>query len=120
MSHMHNIKVAKKSGLTIKYINFSQLKDKILLMSKSYVVYEIPCQDCDKCCIDQTSRTMKRSIISHKVEFSQNTELTFHIFNEKHTLNYSSTKIAQCDNCPNKRSDLNHLSEFYSYLFYQF
>ncbi len=131
-----NIKIANRSVLPIKSIH-SNLKDKVPILAKSDVVYCIPCSSCDKTYIGQTTRQLKDRIVSHKSDSRLHPErcaLADHVHSLQHQMDYDSVRvltseshyskrlfkemafISQSDNCMNKKSDINHLSEIYSYL----
>lgn len=111
-----------------------------LVMSRVNVVYSIPCKDCDKKYIGQTATTLKDRITRHKSDCKLRPErcaLAEHVYSMDHQMDFESTKIlasqthytkrlfmemvhiAQENGCINKKTDIKHLSEMYSYLLWQ-
>ena len=118
---------------------YSKLKDKVPITSQSDVVYSIPCSECEKIYIGQTSRQLSQRIISHKSDCRLHPErcaLAEHVNKFDHKMKYEEVKIlntqrnltkrlflemtciAQTENCINKKTDISHLSEIYSYLLF--
>lgn len=131
-----NIKTANTSVLKINSI-FTKLKCKDNVTNMSNVIYSIPCRDCDKIYIGQTSQTIKKRLAIHKSDCKLRPErcaLANHAVNNKHSINFNEVKvldkqpnktkrlflemchIIQNSNTINKKTDIDHLSEIYSYL----
>lgn len=131
-----NIKIANKTVLRLGSIN-TRLKDKTPVKNLSDVIYSIPCFECDKVYVGQTSRPVSSRITSHKSDCRLHPErcaLAEHVNKTGHIMNYEATKvlttehnykkrlflemafIAQQQATMNKRTDIHHLSEIYSYL----
>lgn len=102
------IKITQKHVKTINSI-FSKLKDKDEPLKMSEVVYSIPCTQCDKVYIGQTSRVLKDRITNHKSDcrLNKNTStLAQHYLSFNHYFDYNNTKILQNENNYFKRSFL--------------
>ncbi|XP_045483075.1 uncharacterized protein LOC123688550 isoform X2 [Harmonia axyridis] len=116
---------------------FSQTKDRIHTMSRSDVVYRIPCENCESVYVGQTSQCLKRRISIHKSDASlrpdrcalasHSSSLDHHFkFDEVEILctnsNYNKRSflemcfINENENNINKKTDLKNLSVVYSYL----
>ncbi|CAH1115570.1 unnamed protein product [Psylliodes chrysocephalus] len=117
----------------------AKLKDKVPITSLSDVVYSIPCGTCHKSYIGQTSRCLKDRITSHRSDSRLHPKccaLAEHVHKNDHIMDYENVTILeretniskrqfleishiyQHDNSINKRSDIKHLSEIFSYLLY--
>ncbi|XP_044745164.1 uncharacterized protein LOC123307028 [Coccinella septempunctata] len=72
---------------------FSKLKGPTPKTKKSQVVYSIPCKDCDKQYIGQTSQRLKDRLNAHKYTKNATTALNKHKNTSKHEFNYEDTKI---------------------------
>lgn len=131
-----NIKIAKYNPLTVRNI-FTNVKDKIHIMSRSDVVYRIPCGNCNSVYIGQTSQCLKRRIAVHKSDTRLRPDrcaLANHSSSLDHTFKFDDTKIlctssnynkrtflemcyiSENENNINKKTDLKNLSAIYSYL----
>jgi len=131
-----NVKIANTTVLTTRSV-YSRVKDKTSLKFKSDVVYRIPCADCEKVYIGQTSRTVADRLTAHRSDCRLHPDrcaLAEHANTHHHNMEYASTRIlatqpnitkrlflemafiSQEPNCINKRTDIKHLSELYSYL----
>lgn len=131
-----NTKIATKNIFTINSL-FSKTKDSTSIMDKSNVVYKICCQDCTSTYIGQTSRSLKGRITSHKSDCRTNKNtcaLAQHVLSTGHRPAYNQVKVLdsdtsytrrtfkemvrihQEDNSLNKKSDIDSLSQIYSYL----
>lgn len=133
---LQNLKIAYRSVLRIGSLH-SKVKDRVPVVQRSDVVYSIPCAQCDKIYIGQTTRPLSGRISSHRSDCRLHPErcaLAEHANNSLHNIDYNSVKvlatqtnhtkrlflemayISQHTNCMNKRSDIQNLSEIYSYL----
>lgn len=113
------------------------MKSRIHMKQKSNIVYEIPCKDCSKTYIGQTSRSMNSRIISHRSDCKRNINscaLSEHVNRNDHRIDYDNSRILDSEknlmkrvflemvhinsnsNSMNKRTDLNNLSQIYTYL----
>ena len=89
-------------------------KDKLQPGQKAGVVYQIPCQQCDKSYIGETGRTLQERIIEHERDVRLNTKKTFtrsqrkqsegeynksaltdHCNKDNHMINWEQVKILQ-------------------------
>lgn len=134
-----NLKIANRSVLTLNSLH-SKLKDKTPLTLRSNVVYRIPCKNCNKSYIGQTSRPIKDRISLHKSDCRLHPErcaLAEHVIDAGHQMDFDSVKvlashsyhskrlflemacIVQEGDCINRKTDVRHLSEIYSYLLWQ-
>lgn len=109
---------------------------------ESNVVYSIPCQDCNRQYIGQTSRYITTRIKEHSrdqkpenlVKNATKTALTEHAYNNVHQFDFKNTKIIgkepnlkkrlmlesskikKAKNSVNKRTDVENLNACYFYL----
>lgn len=115
--------------------NFSKLKSKINAQTRAGVVYSIPCRDCDRVYVGNTSQVLRRRLTQHKSDTRlkpRSTGLAIHANDQKHEFDYNKTRIldmegnnerryisemlhiqATYQHNVNKRSDTNNLSNFY-------
>jgi hypothetical protein len=125
-----NIPVAHKGHNLLKG-HFSKLKTKTAYLKKSHVVYEIPCNSCNGVYIGQTSQYLKARLQSHKYDKKNQTALTKHEKQHKHSFNYDKTRILRTEiynkkreifesmeikknqNAINDKKDINNLSKIY-------
>lgn len=128
--------IAKKNVLNVGRI-FSHTKARYETLESRNVVYQIPCGGCEAVYIGQTSRNLKGRIITHKSDcrLKKNTcALVDHHLTTNHTLNFDEAKVLERENHQykrefkemlrikqehniiNKKSDMNNLSNIYSYL----
>ena len=70
--------------------------------NNSNLIYEIPCQDCNKVYIGQTSKELETRIRQHKSYVNNqrsNSALFLHSFNNDHNIAWrNSKKILNCNN----------------------
>ncbi|XP_050497674.1 uncharacterized protein LOC126878811 [Diabrotica virgifera virgifera] len=66
---LENIKIATRNVKTIAHL-YTKTKDPLTTKESSKVVYQIPCSDCDKVYIGETSRTLHSRIISHRSDIN--------------------------------------------------
>lgn len=132
-----NIKIIKTMKHTLNTLVFSRLKDKEKKEYQSKVVYSIPCRNCEKTYIGQTSNWIQTRITSHKSDTRRNMKncsLAIHCNTNDHIMNYSDTKILHresnynkrlflemmsinaTENTINSKQDTNHLNNIYCYL----
>lgn len=131
-----NIRLALKNKVTINSL-FTKLKDQDNFMNFSNVVYCIPCEDCEKKYIGQTSRKVKDRITSHRSDVRHNKQscmLAKHALTQNHNLNYNEVRILDYESnsqkrmflemchifnepeAMNARTDIEGLSVIYTYL----
>ncbi|CAG9828373.1 unnamed protein product [Diabrotica balteata] len=136
LNSFYNFKIANKTVFSIKNLH-TKVKDKTSREQMSHVVYSIPCKNCNKKYIGHTERHLKNRIISHKSDcrlHHDRCSLALHVVNEGHQMDFESVEvleretnykkrlflemacIAQTENNINKKTDINHLSEIYSFL----
>lgn len=124
---------------TVKTVGslFTRIKDKIPPLNQAGIVYKIPCVNCEKCYIGQTSRTLKARITSHKSDSKLNKRscaLAIHENETGHHMNYQQAsvldieqnlfhrtflemvRIHQEDECINTKQDISGLSSIYTFL----
>lgn len=85
---------------------FTQLKDKDETMKKAGVIYSIPCSDCDKWYIGQTSRVLKDRISSHGSDCrlgKRTCALAEHNIDTGHIPHFSEVKILHSERNTRKR-----------------
>lgn len=87
----YNITLAHKNSNNLKFL-FSNLKYKTPIQKQSNIIYQIPCNDCDKVYIGQTSQYLKERINGHKYQ-KNNTALKKHANENKHKFNFDNTTI---------------------------
>lgn len=131
-----NIKIATKHITTLSKL-YTKLKSKVSNFEKSNVIYSIPCKNCNKNYIGQTSRNLLGRITSHKSDCRNSKKtcaLAEHFINEKHDIDFENAEILATEknyvkrnflemvfinndpNSMNKRSDIANLSRIYSYI----
>lgn len=100
----YNFKLAYSSTNNFNCF-FSKLKDKVPLKKQTHVVYRIPCKDCDKLYIGQTTQHLDERLNGHK--FQKNvTALKKHIHNTGHSFDFDQTSILNKETNNNARSIL--------------
>lgn len=136
LKEVDNIKIARYNPLTVQNI-FSNTKGRIPIMSRSDVIYRIPCGGCNSVYIGQTSQSLKRRIAVHKSDARLRPDrcaLASHSSSLNHTFKFDEVEILSSssnykkrtflemcyineneDNI-NKKTDLKNLSVVYSYL----
>lgn len=131
-----NIKIATKNVKTM-YNCFTKTKTKIEKLEQSNLVYKIPCHNCDKTYIGETSQNLSRRLCSHRSDCKikkRSCALVDHVLDKKHTMNFEDVSILSVEkyqlkrrflemvhikkdnNSINKKSDINKLSNIYNYL----
>lgn len=109
------IKIAFKFKKNIGTL-FSRLKDTDEALKKSSVVYSIPCSECDRMYVGQTSRVLKDRITSHKSDCrlkKRTCALAEHSIDTGHVPNFVSTKILHQESNSKKRIFL-EMAEIYT------
>lgn len=131
-----NIKVVPRYSKTVG-LSYTKLKDKDPPLKTSGVVYGIPCLNCEKVYIGQTSRVFKDRLTSHRSDCRNNKQtcaLAQHTFDTGHNFNFAEPKVLITENrlrkrlflemveihlsvsTVNKRRDIDDLSSIYSNL----
>ena len=103
-------------------------------MKQTHVVYKIPCNNCDKAYIGQTSQYLQERLKAHKYAKTASTALTKHKLETYHDFNYHETSILTVEhnsfkrnilemihinldnNALNNKSEINNLSKIYQTL----
>lgn len=135
-SSINNLKIAKYNVTTNRRL-FTNLKDKVPVLSKSDCVYSISCLDCSRVYIGQTSQMLKKRITLHKSDIRLHPDrcaLALHAAKNGHTFDFDNVKILSSEsnyskriflemchinehqNTVNKRTDIKGLSNIYNYL----
>ena len=131
-----NIQIAIKNRKTVGTV-YSNLKDKIPVINRSNVVYQLNCKDCEGIYIGHTSQLLKNRMAGHKSDCKHNAErcmLAKHVQEKDHQINYNEVKILCQEpmyqkrlfhemyhiytqqNTMNKRTDIQNLSSIYTYV----
>ena len=97
----------------------------------------VPCSSCELVYVGQTSQQLKKRLIQHKSDIknpSKKCALAEHCRNSKHSMNFDNTKILDLEkiprkrsflemyhikrnnNCMNSKSDIQNISNIYSFL----
>lgn len=141
LKEKNNFEIAKKAENTVKKNFFSTIKTKTPPMSKSGIIYEIPCNECHKTYIGQSGRYLKTRVKEHERDcinvinplkkknnltaLAEHCEKTGHLFNFnnvkvigqqtnlKKRLLEEMINIKTHKNCLNKRSDIEGLNTSY-------
>lgn len=99
-----NVEVTSKPFTNLKHL-YSKLKTPIEKFKQTHVVYEIPCQDCNKIYIGNSLQYLDARINGHK--YSQNsTALKKHTEQFKHTFDFANTSILKIERNNKKREVL--------------
>lgn len=106
----YNVKLALYNNNKISNI-YTKLKDKIPTTNNSNVVYSIPCFNCNKQYIGQTSQLLINRIKQHRYDCNvtnqhkkEKTALAQHHFTEGHLFNFDNTKILHKESNKYKRN----------------
>lgn len=90
-----HIKMVKYNTLKISHL-YSQIKDKTPTLFKSDVIYEIPCDGCQKTYIGQTSQWLKQRLSLHKSDcrtHKKRCALVDHHLETGHTFTIDKVKV---------------------------
>lgn len=130
------IKIAKKQTKTVSRL-YTKTKTPLPPLERYNVVYRMSCNNCDLKYIGQTSRNLKGRIISHKSDCKREVKscaLSEHTTDTKHKPNYDEVEILASENnfykrtflemvhihnemnAMNKKTDIQNLSNIYSYV----
>lgn len=131
-----NVKIARKNTFMVKQL-YSNTKDQIPTQKKSDVVYLVPCSSCELVYVGQTTQQLKRRLIQHKSDIknpAKKCALAEHSRITNHIMNFGETKILELEkaarkrcflemyhikknsNTMNSKSDIQGISNIYSYL----
>jgi hypothetical protein len=101
----NNTKIAKCNPLTINSL-YSKVKDKTPLLFNSNVVYSIPCLDCEKRYIGQTSQLLRSRLYGHKNDCKHDKiscALVDHSISMNHQFDFNNVKILDSERNYRKR-----------------
>lgn len=132
----NSIRIARYNLVTNKKF-YTKLKQKIDTQDKTDAVYQLTCE-CNQLYIGQTSQTTKQRMTQHKSDAKLRPgrcALATHVNNTGHAVDYEHLKILETeknlskrtflemchindniDRCMNSKTDVNNLSNIYSYL----
>ena len=98
------VPLLKNLGITLVFNFKNNIKSLLIRNSpenECNVVYKIPCLECNKFYVGQTSKTLKERIKQHKYyinTFKENSALFQHCFEASHKINWNESKIiANCN-----------------------
>ena len=129
----HDITISHK-GYNLLQQNFSSLKNKTNKLKKTHVIYQIPCSNCQKVYIGQTSQHLQNRLNGHKYDKKNVTALGKHESQFSHKFNFKETKILKTEpnqqkrevlemiyikknsNSINDKTDIKNLSKIYNNL----
>lgn len=102
-----DLNIAFKHNNTIGKTLYSKIKDKNPVQETSNVVYKIPCKDCNKTYIGQTSQKIRKRNYGHKNDqknyATASGSLAKHIFETGHSFSFDETSILEFESNPSKR-----------------
>ena len=90
-----NMRAVFKPCRTIRQM-LVRVKNRIPEDRRKGVIYEIPCQDCEKVYIGETGRTLKKRVSEHKQavrKFNMNNGVATHVHNEDHRIDWEGAKV---------------------------
>ena len=90
-----NMRAVFKPCRTIRQM-LVRVKNRIPEDRRKGVIYEIPCQDCEKVYIGETGRTLKKRVSEHKEavrKFNMNNGVGTHVHNEDHRIDWEGAKV---------------------------
>ena len=131
-----DVKIVKYNGTKIQGL-FKKVKDSTPTDYLSNVVYKIPCLDCEKCYVGQTTQWLKNRITQHKSDAKLNKKscaLAIHTNNEDHRFDFAEAEVLAMDqnrrrrlfkemyhikdgDCVNFKTDTGNISCSYRYIF---
>ena len=81
-------------------------------MKQTHAIYKIPCTNCDKVYIGQTSQYLQERIKAHKYSKTAATALNKHKIDTGHNFNYEDTQILDTEQHTYKRNikEMLHIS----------
>jgi hypothetical protein len=100
-----NVSVAHKPSNTLR-MNLMRIKDKKDLNSKSGVVYSIPCSDCNKQYIGETSRLLGTRLSEHNRDIDkckEQSRVAMHVKENDHRMNFDECKVIYNERSLDKR-----------------
>ena len=93
-----NIRTAFKPTLTLRK-TLVRVKDRVQMNKKTAVIYKIPCGQCDRVYIGQTSRTLEQRIKEHKRALKNfdvdASGLAEHVLEENHSVDGSKVMVIE-------------------------
>ncbi|XP_044766187.1 uncharacterized protein LOC123322309 [Coccinella septempunctata] len=131
-----DLKIATYNSKTL-FTLYSRLKDTTPKQFQSGIVYEISCKNCQDVYIGQTSQWLKSRLSLHRSDIKKNNTrcaLTKHAHEERHEIDLDNVRILEKsskynkrlilemihiknnNNTVNKKSDVQNLSNIYTYL----
>ena len=91
----HNLKVAHKPTNKLKSL-FNKHKDRPDNEDKQNAIYQIPCRDCEKVYIGETSKTIKSRITEHKNAIKREDVRSIpakHVIENDHRFDWTNVKV---------------------------
>ena len=73
-----------------------KVKAPLPMEKRTGVVYEIPCQDCEKVYIGETGRSLQKRMMEHKAAVrrgDRNNGIAVHAWDEDHRINWEGANI---------------------------
>jgi len=101
-----NTRWGKKTNNKIKSKFYTTTIDKSEILNECNVVYSIPCNDCDKSYIGETSQNLYKRMKQHEYDVKNkktNTGLASHVKEENHSMNINNVKILDKERNVTKR-----------------
>lgn len=104
-----NIKVVQKPPRKLGQILYSNMKSKIEILRKRFVVYKINCLDCDGCYIGHTGKRLEQRIQDHKNDCrlrrsnGYGTALSSHSLELQHSFDFANPQILDIERNKSKR-----------------
>ena len=96
-----NLTIVNKSANSIK----AQFKNKIQSYNSPSVIYQVPCNSCNKSYIGETS-DFERRVKEHRYSLRTadlNNAIVKHVFENNHSVNFNNTRIVHKENDIHKR-----------------
>lgn len=101
----YNIKITHRSHNAVKQLH-TKLKSKTPLMKTTHTVYKVPCRDCNKNYIGQTTQYLQERLKAHKYAKTANTALNKHKSTTGHDFDYNKATILDTEQNTFKRTIL--------------
>jgi hypothetical protein len=101
----YNISVSHKANNLLKQ-QYTKLKSKTPKLKKTHTIYKIPCTNCNKVYIGQTSQYLENRINGHKYDKRNKTALTRHELEFKHAFGFNNIEILKTEQNQQKREFL--------------
>lgn len=87
-----NLQVVSRKFNTTNCLK-SAVKDTTPLGKQSNLIYEIPCSDCERVYIGETSQHLEKRLNGHKFDKNEKTALKLHCSQANHQFNFDSCRI---------------------------